>query len=78
MALRNSSFTLAGNSHLIEQQAPRPAGVKPSKAAATLARVETVEKDHGRLEIRRYYQSDQLDWFADRSKWEGLQSVGGG
>jgi len=25
-----------------------------------------VEKDHGRLEIRRYYQSDQLDWFADR------------
>jgi len=61
---------------IAEQQAPRPVAVKPSKAAATLARVETVEKDHGRLEIRRYYQSDQLDWFADRSKWEGLKSVG--
>jgi predicted transposase YbfD/YdcC len=61
---------------IAEQQAPRPVGVKPSKAAATLAHVETVEKDHGRLEIRRYYQSDQLDWFADRSKWEGLKSVG--
>ena len=47
-----------------------------SKAAATLASVETVEKDHGRLETRRYYQSDQLDWFADRTKWEGLRSVG--
>ena len=35
-----------------------------------------MEKDHGRLETRRYYQSAELDWFADRAKWEGLQSVG--
>jgi predicted transposase YbfD/YdcC len=61
---------------LLEQQAPRLPGAKPSKAAATLASLETVEKDHGRLEIRRYYQSDQLDWFADQPKWEGLKSVG--
>jgi len=61
---------------LVEQQAPRPVGAKPPKAAATLASLETVEKDHGRLEIRRYYQSQELDWFADRSKWEGLKSVG--
>jgi predicted transposase YbfD/YdcC len=61
---------------LTERQAVRPVGAKLSKEAATLARVETVEKDHGRLEIRRYYQSDCLDWFADRSKWEGLKSVG--
>ena len=44
--------------------------------AAALACWETVEKDHGRLEIRRYYQSDELDWFADKDKWEGLKSVG--
>lgn len=61
---------------LLEQQTLRPPGVKLSKGAATLAFVETVEKDHGRFEIRRYYQSDHLDWFADRSKWEGLKSVG--
>jgi predicted transposase YbfD/YdcC len=61
---------------LIEQQTPRPKGAKLSSAAATLARLETVEKDHGRLEIRRYYQSEQLGWFADRLKWEGLRSVG--
>jgi len=41
-----------------------------------LAFVETVDKGHGRLEARRYWQSSQLDWFADRSAWEGLQSVG--
>jgi len=55
---------------------PRTVGAKLSKAAATLAVLETVEKDQGRLETRRYYQSAELDWFADRSKWEGLKSVG--
>ena len=61
---------------LLEQQTPRPKGAKLSPAAATLASWETVEKDHGRLEIRRHFQSDHLDWFADRSKWEGLKSLG--
>jgi predicted transposase YbfD/YdcC len=61
---------------LLEQQTPRAKGAKLSPAATALASVETVEKDHGRLEIRRHYQSDHLDWFADRSKWEGLKSVG--
>ena len=59
-----------------EAQATRLPGAKLSKAAANLAYVETVEKDHGRFERRRYYQSDQLGWFADKDKWEGLGSVG--
>jgi len=61
---------------LAEKQATRLPGAKLSLAAATLAAVETVEKDHGRLETRRYYQSTRLEWFADLEKWEGLQSVG--
>jgi predicted transposase YbfD/YdcC len=61
---------------LAEKQGPRLPGAKLSPAAAALATWETVETDHGRLEIRRYCQSDQLAWFADRAKWEGLQSVG--
>jgi predicted transposase YbfD/YdcC len=61
---------------LAEKQGPRLPGAKLSSAAAHLATMETVEKDHGRLETRRYFQSVELDWFADQSKWEGLQSVG--
>jgi predicted transposase YbfD/YdcC len=61
---------------LSEKQGPRLPGAKLSKAAATLATWETVEKDHGRLETRRYYQSTELAWFADLGKWEGLKSVG--
>lgn len=59
-----------------ERQAPRPPGRKLSQAAAHLATWQTTEKDHGRLEIRRYYQSTDLDWFADLAQWEGLRSVG--
>jgi predicted transposase YbfD/YdcC len=61
---------------LLEQQTPRLPGARLSTEATTLASVETVEKDHGRLETRRYFQSDRLNWFADLPKWEGLKSVG--
>ena len=59
-----------------EHTTPRPVGVPLSPAAANLATCETIEKDHGRIETRRYYQSPELDWFADRPDWEGLRSVG--
>jgi len=61
---------------LEEKQKKRPKGAVIPKAAVNLQQLETVEKDHGRLEIRRYYQSAELDWFADSAKWEGLRSVG--
>jgi predicted transposase YbfD/YdcC len=61
---------------LAQRTAQRPKGAKLSLAAARLAVHETVEKDHGRIETRRYYQSAELDWFADRADWEGLNSVG--
>jgi predicted transposase YbfD/YdcC len=59
-----------------QAQLKRPAGAKLPKEVKHLAFLETVEKDHGRHETRRYYQSAELDWFADKEKWEGLKSVG--
>jgi len=38
--------------------------------------VEKADKGHGRWEIRRYWQSGRIDWFADRGQWENLRSVG--
>jgi predicted transposase YbfD/YdcC len=61
---------------LLERTTVRPPGAKLSTGAATLATLETVEKDHGRIETRRYAQSAELAWFADQGKWAGLQSVG--
>jgi predicted transposase YbfD/YdcC len=61
---------------LAETLAVKPPGAKLSLGAATLAACETVDKGHGRVETRRYYQSAELDWFAERAAWEGLTTVG--
>ena len=37
---------------------------------------EAVEKGHGRIEVRRCWQSADIGWFADRGQWESLRSVG--
>ena len=46
------------------------------RAAPGLVKMETVEKGHGRIEIRRCWQSGDIGWFADRAEWEALRSVG--
>ncbi len=37
---------------------------------------ETIEKSHGRIETRRYWQSNQIEWFEERKAWEKLTSFG--
>jgi predicted transposase YbfD/YdcC len=37
---------------------------------------ETVDGEHGRIEIRRYWQVSDLSWFGERSRWKALQSIG--
>lgn len=44
--------------------------------AGHLQTLETVEKDHGRLETRCYALSDQLDWLEGRQEWAGLSALG--
>ena len=37
---------------------------------------QTLEKDHGRIETRRYWQSTDIAWFEDRKLWKNLRSIG--
>ncbi|PIU56331.1 MAG: ISAs1 family transposase [Deltaproteobacteria bacterium CG07_land_8_20_14_0_80_38_7] len=37
---------------------------------------ETIEKDHGRIETRRYWTTPEVVWFEDHQKWKGLKSFG--
>jgi predicted transposase YbfD/YdcC len=37
---------------------------------------ETLDKDHGRIEIRRYRLSTQIDWLEQKPDWAGLAAVG--
>ena len=45
-------------------------------ARGRLTGLETVEKDHGRIEIRRHALSDRIDGLATQSDWAGLQAIG--
>jgi predicted transposase YbfD/YdcC len=37
---------------------------------------EEINKDHGRIEIRKYWIISDLNWLYDRKLWTGLKSVG--
>ncbi len=37
---------------------------------------ETLDADHGRIERRRYWTTDQLDWLEVRADWAGLRIIG--
>jgi predicted transposase YbfD/YdcC len=37
---------------------------------------QSTEKGHGRVEIRRYWHSTDIAWFADKKLWCGLRSAG--
>ena len=54
------------------------AGLWPGTEAGkgALAVHETVGKDHGRIEIRRYVLGGNLGWLAQKAEWAGLQAVG--
>ena len=45
-------------------------------ARGHLTALETVEKNHGRIEIRRYALGDRIDWLEAKPDWAGLQAVG--
>lgn len=37
---------------------------------------QTIEKGHGRIETRRYWQSTDIEWFQDKRLWKGIRSFG--
>jgi predicted transposase YbfD/YdcC len=36
---------------------------------------ETVDGDHGRIEVRRYYASSDLDWLRNKEGWKAIESI---
>jgi predicted transposase YbfD/YdcC len=44
--------------------------------AGQLPSFQTIDKDHGRLEIRRYYLSSELDGIRNKRNWHGLAAIG--
>lgn len=36
---------------------------------------ETVDGGHGRIEVRRYYATSDIEWLRKKADWKGLQSI---
>ena len=69
-------LALKGNQGVAYQEIKEALDDAIARADPKLATCETIEKGHGRLETRRYWQSANVGWFTDRSEWEGLASAG--
>jgi predicted transposase YbfD/YdcC len=37
---------------------------------------ETLEKGHGRIEKRKYWITDEIEWLQEKELWEGLRAIG--
>ena len=37
---------------------------------------KTREKAHGQIEIREYYQTEEIKWLESKKEWKGLKSIG--
>lgn len=37
---------------------------------------ETTDKEHSRIEIRKYWQVSNIGWLGERHLWTGLESIG--
>lgn len=35
-----------------------------------------IEKSHGRIETRRYWMTDKIEWLAQKSEWRNLNAIG--
>jgi predicted transposase YbfD/YdcC len=42
----------------------------------SLPSCKTVDKDHGRIEVRTYMVTDQIDFLSQADQWSGIQSIG--
>lgn len=42
----------------------------------SLPSCETVDKEHGRLEVRTYLITDKIDFLSQAERWTGMQSIG--
>ena len=70
LALKGNQGTLNEDVRLfLETEAAK------TKNNAISSQCEHVDKGHGRIEIRKCYVSNQIDWLTQKSQWEGLKSI---
>ncbi len=70
-------LALKGNQGTLHKDVADYFGWAESKGFKEIAYThhETLEKDHGRIEQRRCWATDDVAWLEQKAKWKGLQSI---
>jgi predicted transposase YbfD/YdcC len=78
LALKGNHATVHEEVQEFFTDAVAPCALEPARTVApgTMDFHQTTEKDHGRIETRRYWQSTDIDWFQDKALWKDLRSFG--
>jgi predicted transposase YbfD/YdcC len=78
LALKGNHATIHEEVKLFFADAVLPCATQPAStvAANSMAFFQTVDKDHGRIETRRYWHCNDIDWLEDKKRWKGLRSIG--
>ena len=78
LALKGNHATALKEIEEFFPDAVRPCATQPEKSAGpeTMDFFQTREKDHGRIETRRYWPSTDIEWFEDKTLWKQLRGVG--
>lgn len=50
--------------------------LKESFKDIKVSKKTTLEKGHGRIEKREYFQTNDIGWFSERKLWKGLETIG--
>lgn len=55
-----------------------PCATEPAPTVAPNSMVfhQTIDKGHGRIETRRYWQSSDIDWIHDKKLWKSIRTIG--
>src|SRR6056297_2384457 len=70
LALKGNQGTLAEDVTLFFEGAE-----KLQSPTETIDYYRSFDKDHGRLEIREYWVSDDIEWLSQRQEWKGIRSL---
>jgi predicted transposase YbfD/YdcC len=78
LALKGNHATIHKEVEEFFADAVPPCAMQPANTVTpeTMDFLQSVDKGHGRIETRRYWQSTDIDWMEDKALWKRLSSIG--
>lgn len=71
-------FSLKGNQGQLHEDVKLylDQAIEQHKADVLSNHQQTLDKGHGRIELRRYWITEQIEWLDSKTQWRGLRSIG--